>query len=457
MTAPVTTPAWLQQDLLHQLPEAVRGEGIRIWDSEGREYIDACSGAISVISIGHGVREVADAIGEQARKLAYVHSTQFRHPAGEELAALIVGHAPGSLNHTCFYSGGSEAMEAAVKLARHYHLLQGRDSRHRVLSRRRSYHGATLFALGIGGVPSRQAPYAPYMSTTPKQVECYPYRCPFGEGHPCCDLACADDLERVIGEVGADSVSCYVAEPIVAAAGPGLTPPPGYYERIREICRANEILFISDEVVTGWGRTGKTFGIEHWDAEPDMIVSAKGLSGGYIPLSTVIFSDEIAAVFAGANTPFLHNLTYEAHPLAAVAALAVIGIIERDGLVENAARQGEYLLGRLRLLAETEPLLGDVRGKGLLAAFELVADRRTKRPLDQALSVTKRLRALAKERGLMIYPGAGGDGIVGDQFLISPPLIVTEEDVDLIVDRLALALEDLHAELPMSEDAHSDG
>jgi adenosylmethionine-8-amino-7-oxononanoate aminotransferase len=429
------------------LPEAVKGDGIRIWDRAGREYIDACSGAVSVISIGHGVREVADAIAEQARALAYVHSTQFRHTVGEELAAMIVRHAPGSLNHVCFYSGGSEAVEAAVKLARHYHLLQGRDSKYKVLSRRRSYHGATLFTLGVGGVASRQAPYTPYLSTTPKQVECYPYRCPFGDGHPCCDLACADDLERVIAEVGADSVSCYIAEPIVAAAGPGLTPPPGYYERIREICRAHDILFVADEIVTGWGRTGKNFGIEHWNAEPDMIVTAKGLSGGYVPLSAVIFSDEIAAVFADASTPFVHNLTYEAHPIAAAAAVAVIGIIERDSLIENAARQGQHLLGRLRLLADTEPLLGDVRGIGLLAAIELVADRSTKRPFDHALTVTKRLHGLARARGLMIYPGAGG-GAVGEQFLVTPPLIVSREDVDEIVDRLALALEDLHAELP---------
>ena len=447
MSEHTVASAWLQQDLRRQLPEAVRAEGIRIWDSEGHEYIDACSGAVSVISIGHGVGEVADAIAEQARAFAYVQSTQFRHRVGEELADRIVRFAPGALNHVCFYSGGSEAIEAAIKLARQFHLLQGRGSRHRVLSRRRSYHGATLFALGVGGVPARQGPYTPYLTTTPKQVECYPYRCPFGEGHPCCDLACADDLERVIGEVGADSVSCYIAEPIVAAAGPGLTPPPGYYERIREICRTHEILFISDEVVTGWGRTGKKFGIEHWDAEPDMIVTAKGLSGGYVPLSAVIFSDQVAAVFSNANTPFLHNLTYEAHPLAAAAALAVLEIIERDELVENAGRQGEHLLERLRLLAATEPLIGDVRGKGLLTAIELVADRETKRPLDQALGVTKRLHALARARGLMIYPGAGGDG-AGDQILITPPLIVTHEDVDLIVDLLALALADLHLQLP---------
>jgi adenosylmethionine-8-amino-7-oxononanoate aminotransferase len=442
VSTPTVAPAWLQQDIRHLLPEAVRGKGIRIWDSEGKEYIDACSGAVAVISIGHGVGEVADAIAEQARAIAYVQSTQFRHPIGEALAERIAKFAPGSLNHACFYSGGSEAIEAAIKLARHYHLLRGRDSKFKVLSRRRSYHGATLFTLGVGGVAPRQAPYLPYLTTTPKQVECYPYRCAMGRGDACCDLSCADDLERVIDEVGADSVSCYVAEPIVAAAGPGMTPPPGYYERVAELCRANGIVFIADEIVTGWGRTGRNFGIEHWDVQPDIIVSAKGLSGGYVPLSTVIFSDEIAGVFAAADTPFVHNLTYEAHPLAAAAALAVIGIIERDGLVENAARQGEHLLARLRQLTETEPLIGDVRGKGLLTAFELVADRETKQPLDPALGVAKRLHRLARARGLMIYPGAGGEG-ASDQFLVTPPLVVSREDVDLIVDRLALALEDL--------------
>jgi adenosylmethionine-8-amino-7-oxononanoate aminotransferase len=438
-----------------ELPVAVRGEGIRIWDEGGREYLDACSGAISVISIGHGVDEVADAMAEQARTLAYVHSTQFGHAGSRELATRIGEVAPGSLNRAVFYSGGSEAVEAAVKLARQYHLMRGHATKHLVLSRRRSYHGATLFTLGMGGVVSRQIPYQPYLATTPKQVECNPYRCPFGNGHPCCDLACAGDLERVIAEVGADAVSCYIAEPIVAAAAPGLTPPPGYFERIREICDANDILFISDEIVTGWGRTGRMFGIEHWEAEPDMIISAKGLSGGYMPLSTVIFSDAIAAVFEGAGTPFVHNYTYEAHPVAAAAALAVLRIVERDGLVENAARQGEHLMARLAQMADGQPLVGDVRGKGLLAAFELVADRGSRAPFPPELGVTARLHGLARDRGVLIYPGAGADGIVGDQFLVSPPLVVTRADIDAIVERVALALGDLTRELAASQDVQS--
>ena len=400
----MSVPAWLQQDLRLELPEAVRGEGIRLWDSDGREYVDACSGAISVVSIGHGVREVVDAMAAQVRELAYVHSAQFRYRGGEELAETIARHAPGSLNHVCFYSGGSEAIEAAVKLARHYHVLRGEASKHVVLTRPRSYHGATLFALGIGGVTSRQAPYTPYLSTTPRH-----------------DPHSADDLERLIVELGADNVSCYIAEPIGAAGWPGFTPPPGYYERIREICDAHDVLFVADEIVTGWGRTGKTFGIEHWDAEPDMIVSAKGLSGGYAPLSAVIFSDAIASVFANAATPFVHNLTYEAHPVAAAAARAVIRILDRDGLVENAEAQGARLFARL-----TE-LVGDgVSGRGLLAAV--------------ASSDARRLRDLARDRGVMVYPGADNDAV-----MVTPPLIVTADDVDLIVERLALALQDFGA------------
>jgi adenosylmethionine-8-amino-7-oxononanoate aminotransferase len=430
-----------------ELPVAVRGKGIRIWDEHGNEFFDACSGAIAVTSIGHGVDEVAAAMGEQARTLAYVHSMQFGHAGSRELADQIGRLAPGSLNRAVFYSGGSEAVEGAVKLARHYHLMRGRETKHLVLSRRRSYHGATLFTLGIGGVASRQEPYRPYLTETPKQVECNPYRCAFGPSHPCCDLACADDLDRVIAEVGADAVSCYIAEPIGAAAAPAQIPPPGYYERIREMCDANDILFIADEIVTGWGRTGRMFGIEHWDAQPDMIVSAKGLAAGYMPLSTVIFSEAIAAVFEQSGTPFVHNYTYEAHPVAAAAALAVLRIVERDGLVENAAIQGEHLLARLQGLAENQPLIGDVRGLGLLTAFEVVADRDARTPLAPGLGVTARLHRLIRDRGVLVYPGAGGDGMVGDQFIVSPPLVVTRAEIDEIVDRIALALGDLAGEL----------
>lgn len=443
-TTGATTTQWqFPQDVRRTYRTAVRGQGIRIWDTEGREYIDADSGAISVISIGHGVAEVAEAMAEQATRLAYVHDVQFQHEPAEELAAAIARFAPGSLNRTAFVSGGSEAVESAIKLTRNHHVLRGRESKHVVLSRARSYHGATLFALSMSGVPHRQKPYLPYMRESPRVVAPYCYRCPLGLAYPGCDNACATDLERAILEIGPENVAAFIAEPIVAAAGPGITPQPGYYERIREVCDRHDIVMISDEVVTGWGRTGRNFGIEHWGVEPDVIVTAKGLAGGYIPLGAVIMSDAIAETFIGSGSSFVHDFTYGAHPVACAAGLAVLRIIERDGLVENAAVQGEYLFKRLHELAESQTLIGDVRGKGLLAGIELVADRITATPAPAELELARNVHLAAQEHGLMIYPGAGTDGVAGDQILVSPPLTVGVDDIDEIVERLALGLNDV--------------
>lgn len=443
------TAQWqFPQDARRAYRTARRGDGIRIWDTEGREYIDADSGAISVISIGHGVNEVAAAMAEQASRLAYVHDLQFQHEAAEQLASELARFAPGSLNRTAFVSGGSEAVESAVKLARHRHLIRGRTAKHIVLSRERSYHGATLFALSLSGVPRRQEPYRPYMRAEyPKVVAPYCYRCPLGLTYPSCENACATDLERAIAEVGAENVSAFIAEPIVAAAGPGITPQPGYWQRIREICDRHDIVMIADEVVTGFGRTGRNFGIEHWDVEPDVIVTAKGLAGGYAPLGAVIMSDAIADTFIGSATSFVHDFTYGAHPMACAAGLAVLRIIQRDGLVANAAQQGEYLFERLDELARDQPLIGDIRGRGLLAGIELVVDRATARPADPSLELGRRVHLAAQEHGLMIYPGAGADGIAGDQIIVSPPLTVQAGDIDEIVRRLARALNDVAGSL----------
>jgi adenosylmethionine-8-amino-7-oxononanoate aminotransferase len=433
----------LPRDFRKSYPRIERAEGIRLWDADGREYIDADSGAISVISVGHGVHEVADAMSAQARKVAYVHNVQFHHGVGEELASEIAEMTPGDLDRCVLVSGGSEAVETAVKLARHYQLLRGNDSKHVVLSRSLSYHGATLVALSLSGIPPRQATYIPLLRTGEKVVESNCYRCPLGLTYPACELACATDLERAIEAVGAENVAAFIAEPIVGAASPAITPPPGYFERVRAICDEHDILFIADEVVTGFGRTGRNFGIEHWGVVPDVIVTAKGLSGGYAPLAAVIMSERVASVFVESGTPFNHNFTYEAHPVACAAALAVIRIIRRDHLVENAAIQGERLFAALESLARASDIVGDVRGKGLLAGIELVADRQAKLPFAPELRVGQRLQAAAQARGLMIYPGAGA----GDQVLISPPLIVTSADVDEIVDRFALALADVRDEV----------
>jgi adenosylmethionine-8-amino-7-oxononanoate aminotransferase len=424
-------------------PTIVRSEGIRMWDAEGNEYIDGSSGAISVVSVGHGRREVLDAMAAQAGRVAYVQGGMLGHDAAEELARELVRFTPGNLNTVMFVSGGSEANESAIKLARQYHLMRGKPEKHIVISRARSYHGNTIGALTLSGYQARRQPYLPFLPREPQVVESNCYRCPFGLTYPECELACANDLERAITEAGADQVAAFIAEPIVAAAGPGMTPPPGYFERVREICDAHDILFIADEVVTGLGRTGANFGVDHWGVVPDIITTAKGLSGGYVPLGAMIVGDHINDVFRSAGARFQHGYTYMQHPIACAAGLAVLRIIEREDLIDNAADQGEYLFARLRDLQSSNPHIGDVRGMGLLAGIELVQDRPTRLPLDPALGVTTHLLDAARARGLMLYAGQSGDGLVSDQFLVSPPLTVTRAEIDEIIERLTLALQDI--------------
>jgi adenosylmethionine-8-amino-7-oxononanoate aminotransferase len=435
------------RDIRRSNPVITHGDGIYLHDRDGNTYIDASSGAVSVISVGHGRREVADAMAEQASRLAYVYGGLLQHEAGEALAAEVIRFTPGNLKRVQLVSGGSEANESAIKLARQYHVLRGKPDKHIVLSRRRSYHGMTLGALSLSGYEQRRRYFEPLLLWEPQVAEPYRYRCPLCRDAAACTLACADDLERAIEEVGADHVSAFIAEPIVAAAGPAITPAPGYFERVREICDRHDILFIADEVVTGWGRTGTWFGIEHWDAVPDVITTAKGISGGYAPLAALLIGEHIAEVFETCGVPFMHGYTYMEHPVTCAAGLAVLRIIEREGLVENAARQGEYLFAHLNDLAAEYPFIGEVRGKGLLAGIELVADTATREPFDPGLGVTAKLQEAARARGVMVYAGQSGDGIASDQILVSPPLIVTRDDIDEIVHRLSQALEDIRPAL----------
>lgn len=432
------------------LPSITHGEGVMLWDDAGREYIDSTSGAIAVISIGHGVEEVVEAMAAQARKVAYVQGGRFRNDVAEELAGELARLTPGDLNRAIFISGGSEANETAIKLARAYQLAKGRPERYVVLSRERSYHGNTLGALSVSGFAARRADYQPLLLWEPRVARQNCYRCPFELTYPGCGLACADDLERAIQEVGPERVSAFIAEPIVGAAGAATTPPPGYFERVRAICDMHDILFIADEVVTGLGRTGKNFGMDHWGVAPDIIVTAKGLSGGYVPLGAVLVSERVEQAFAEAGTRFTHGYTYMQHPVTCAAGLAVLRIIERDRLVQNAAVQGERMFAQLDEKVAPHPFVGDLRGKGLLAGIELVADRETKRPFAPEARVTQQLLNAALARGIMLYPCASGDGPHSDQVLLSPPLTVSADEIDLIVERLALALRDVEPALAES-------
>ena len=427
-------------------PVIVRSEGIRLWDADGNEYIDSMSGAISVASVGHARREVADAIHAQIMVMAYAHDMEFHNEPSRALAARVTAFAGGDFTHAVFFSSGSEAIESAIKLAHNYHVVNGQPQRNFVIGRKRSFHGATMLALAVGDVSARKSIYPGYMpAPTAKIPAPYCYRCPLGRTYPGCGVACANELERTILELGPDNVAAFIAEPIVGAAAPALTPPPGYYEPIREICDRYGVLWIADEIVTGFGRTGRNFGYQNWDAQPDILVVAKGMSGGYIPLSGLIISEKVVRPFA-AGGRFTHGLTYQNHPVACTAGLKVLEIIEREGLVQNAATVGAYLESRLREVAAQIPIVGELRGKGLLWGMELVRNRDTKEPFDRALAVGLRVHERGMTNGLVIYK-SGGSFDASDEIFISPPLVATRGDIDEIVARLRKTLDEVQAEV----------
>lgn len=443
----MTTSHLLPRAFGQAFPVIVRAEGIRLWDADGHEYIDGTSGAISVASVGHGRREVADAMHAQVMRMDYVHDNEFHNEPAHALAAKVTAFAGGDFSHAVFFSSGSEAVESAIKLAHNYHALRGDQARNVVIARKRSFHGATMYALGVGDVAARKSVYQGYMALPTAKIPApYCYRCPLGKTYPECGVACATELERTILELGPENVSAFVAEPVVGAAAPALTPPAGYYEVIREVCDRYGVLWIADEIVTGFGRTGRNMGYMHWDAQPDILVVAKGMSGGYVPLSGLIISEKVVRPFEEKGGRFTHGLTYQNHPTACAAALAVVGIIEREGLVANAATQGEYLEERLREMVAGLPIVGELRGKGLLWGMELVSDRATKARFDPALGVGTKVHKRGLANGLVIYQ-SGGSAYASDEVFISPSLIVTREDIDEIVDRLARTLAEVQAEI----------
>jgi adenosylmethionine-8-amino-7-oxononanoate aminotransferase len=436
----MTSNQLLPRSFGQTFPVIVRAEGIRLWDADGNEYIDATSGAISVVSVGHGRREVADAMHAQVMRMDYVHDNEFHNQPARALATKVTEFAGGDFARAVFFSSGSEAIESAIKLAHNYHAIRGEQGRTVVIARKRSFHGATLFTLGVGDVAARKSIYQGYMALPTAKIPApYCYRCPLGLTYPECGLACASELERAIQELGPENVSAFVAEPVVGAAAPAMTPPAGYYEAIRKICDRYGILWIADEIVTGFGRLGRNMGYMHWDAQPDILVVAKGMSGGYVPLSGVIASAKVVEPFEAQKGRFTHGLTYQNHPVACAAALAVVGIIEREDLVHNAAVQGAYLERRLRESVAELPIVGELRGKGLLWGMELVADRATRERFDPALGVGRRVHTSGLANGMVIYQ-SGGSAYASDEVFISPSLIVTQADVDEIVDRLKRTL-----------------
>src|SRR5690554_3248618 len=421
-----------------QLDFAVRGQGIRLYDQNNKSYIDASGGA-AVSCLGHGHPDVIRAIKTQLDTVAYAHSSFFTTQVTEDLADFLAERAPGDLNHVYFVSGGSEAVEAALKLARQYFVEVGQQSRRHFIARRQSYHGNTLGALAIGGNAWRRAPFLPLLVPAHHVAPCYPYRDQLaGETEEQYAERLAQELESKIQELGPENVAAFVAETVVGATAGALAPVKTYLQRIRQVCDRYGVLLILDEVMSGMGRTGHLFACAEDGIAPDILTIAKGLGAGYQPIGAMIASSKVYnAILAGSGF-FQHGHTYMGHATASAAALAVQQVIERDHLLDNVLARGEQLRSELRDVFANHPNVGDVRGRGLFVGVEFVQDKASKATLDPSLKTHAKLKKQAMQNGLMMYPMGGTiDGVHGDHVLLAPPFICTPDDISEIVNTFA--------------------
>ena len=423
-------------------PEALRGEGCWIITADRRRILDA-AGSGAVVSVGHARREIAEAMAAQAAQLAYTHTSLFQTAIAEQLAERLLGLAPAPFRNggrVFFTSGGSEATESALKLACQYHLERGEPGRVRMLSRRLSYHGSTLGALAVSGHVARRAPFIPLLPEWGHIAPCYCYRCPFGQTFPDCRIACAEDLETFLRQVDPATVAAFFFEPLSGATLGAAAPPDGYLQRIAEICRSHGILLIADEVMTGMGRTGAPFAVDLWGISPDMILTGKGVASGYAPLGAVLVAPHVAEAIANGSGVFPHGFTYQAHPVAMAAGHAVLDILLREQLFDRVAPAGAALRRALEPLAAS-PLVGDIRGRGLLLGIEFVSDRATRAPFSPALGVAERVRQVAWDHGVAVYPMQGCvEGAAGDHVLLAPPFILSDAEAGQIAAALEAAV-----------------
>lgn len=424
-------------------PKIVKGEGVYLIDENGKKYLDGCSGS-AVANIGHGNAEIAEHAKEQIEKIAFTHLSRFTADPIEKCAELVAKHTPENLNHVYFVSGGSEAVETSIKMARQYYIERDGDSssKYKVISKWNSFHGNTLGALSLTGIPSRRKIYDPLLIDFPKVDQFYHYRNPW-EAKTLKDTSrlAAKALEDEIQRVGSKNIAAFISEPIVGSAAPGVHPDKLYFDLVREICDKYDILLIIDEVMSGFGRTGKWFAIEHYGVNPDILVTAKGMSCGYTPMGSVIASDKVfECIMQTGSGNFIHGHTYAGNPLSCSIASKVIEILERDNIVENSKEMGDYLYSKLDDLTSMSSV-GDLRGLGLMIGIEFVKDKETKEPFDHTLNFKGILTENCMEEGLIIYPGGGSaNGSDGDHILITPPLNITKDEIDCLVEMLKTSI-----------------
>ncbi|NCW01065.1 MAG: aspartate aminotransferase family protein, partial [Betaproteobacteria bacterium] len=437
----MTTTRVIHRHLQHLPPAAVSGRGAYLEDGAGKRYLDASGGA-AVSCLGHGHPEVLSAMHSQIDKLAYAHTGFFTTEVAENLAEHLIRHAPAGMSHAYFVSGGSEAMEAAMKMARQYFVEIGQPQRKHFIARRQSYHGNTLGALAVGGNAWRRAQFAPLLIDVTHVSPCYPYREQAAtETSETYGRRLAQELDDTITRLGSDQVIAFVAETIGGATAGVLVPVPGYFKAIREVCDRHGVLLILDEVMCGMGRTGRMHACEDEEVTPDLLAIAKGLGGGYQPIGAVLAQGKLVEAMSLGSGFFQHGHTYLGHAIACAAALAVQRVIERDGLLERVREGGERLHTLLQNTLGNHPHIGDIRGRGLFWGVELVQDRKSKKPFDPRFKLHARIKRDAFARGLMVYPMGGTvDGHYGDHVLLAPPFICSDADLALIVKHLQEAI-----------------
>ena len=445
-----TSPAFFPRNFRKKYPEVVRAEGCYLHLSDGSKVLDAIGGA-AVVSIGHGVKPVAQAMAEQAERACFAHTSEYHTPEAKQLATRLRQLAPANF-HECgrvlFTSGGSEANETAIKLVRKYWLDRGQPQRTRIVSRLMSYHGSTLGALSLSGNLRRRRAYAPLLHEWGHIAPCFCYRCPLKKTYPDCNVACADELERLIA-TDPTSIAAFIFEPVSGATLGAAVPPDGYAQRLAEICQRHGILLIADEVMTGMGRTGKPFAVQHWGIEPDIIVTGKGVASGYAPVGAVLAASHVVETIEKNSGAFEHGFTYMAHPVGMATAMAVLDFIEQNKLFERVAPMGRELVASLGTLKKHRTV-GDVRGLGLMAGIEFVKDVASKEPFAADVHFAERFSELTLEEGVATYPMKGCvDGDLGDHVLLAPPFTITSAQISEVTAGIDRALTRLEKELSL--------
>lgn len=423
------------------------GKGIYLYDKEGKRYVDASSGAVTA-NIGHGIPEIVDAMVEQAKRVSFVYRSQFTSEVAEALASKIAEQCVGELNWSFFVNSGSEATETAMKIAIQYWQEKGVTSKNKIISRWVSYHGITLGALSMSGHSLRRARFVPLLQEFPAIQPPYCYRCPYNLEPSSCGYACANELEHAIEKIGSNHIAAFIAEPVIGAAGGAISPPDGYYQVIKEICERNDILFIADEVMTGFGRTGKMLACEHWGVEPDIVALGKGMGAGYAPIAATLVSDKVMEPILTGSKSVMSGHTFSANPQSCAVSLAVLEYLQKNKIIEQVELKGFYLFHHLQELKQQYTFIGDIRGKGLLLGIEFVQALDRKEPFPRNKQVTQTIIKLAANNGLLLYPSSAGlDGIHGDAIIIAPPLTITKDELDELLKLIQKTFDDFAYEI----------